>query len=160
MVNTAILILQVSKEARSEEKEGSPNRKSPKGKGEKEADKEAAPADAKLDAKADAPQLTTLLEFIAWLALQWREQDSGSRSRRLLRKSSGLGWAAGRGGFLGDELEAVQEASIRLQVNIVSRWQDAPCSSISVSITLHSAHARSRNFCDYLDVFTRELDQD
>ncbi len=107
----------MTKDARGEDKDSSsPNRKSPKGKGEKEADKEGVTGEENLDARADAPQLATLLEFIAWLALQWRQQESGSQSRRLLRKTSGLGWAAGRGGFLGDELEAVQEASIRLQV--------------------------------------------
>lgn len=115
--------LQVSKEARGDEKDGSsPNRKSPKGKGaEKEADKETEAQDDKPEARADAPQMGTLLEFIGWLALQWREQDMGSKSRRLLRKSSGLGWVSGRGGFLGDELEAVQEASIRLQVSTLLR---------------------------------------
>ena len=119
--------LQVSKDARGENKEGSsPNRKSPNSKGDKEAAKEAASEDAKPESKADAPQLATLLEFIAWLALQWREQESGSHSRRLSRRSSGLGWAAGRGGFLGDELEAVQEASVRLQVSLLVISQ-GPC---------------------------------
>lgn len=99
----------MSKDARGDKKEAStpPNKRSPR-----EVSKSEVEASPEGD-KDDVPPLGTLLEFIAWLALQWLEsQTEGLRS-----KSSGL-WASGRGGFLADEINAVQDASIRLQVTL------------------------------------------
>ena len=106
---------QVSKDARGEEKDSSPGKdtstakRSPRQQTKSEGEGSEMP-------KPDAPQITTLLEFIAWLALQWSEATRSSEPEGLKSKVSGFGWASGRGGFLADQLEAVQDASIRLQV--------------------------------------------
>lgn len=101
----------MSKDARADEKDAaSPAKKSPQQQGKTQ--KEASPPKGP---KPDAPPITTLLEFIAWLALQWTGEDSSEGV--LKSRGSGFGWVNGRGGFLADEMESVQDASIRLQVN-------------------------------------------
>lgn len=107
----------VSKEARGEEAEAaSPAKASP---GEKATTPKDSPPKAP---KPDAPPIMTLLEFIAWLALQWLVDSSGGP----LSKGSGIGWANGRGGFLADQLEDVQDASIRLQVTSLTPHPPTP----------------------------------
>ena len=55
------------------------------------------------------PEVATLLEFVAWVVLC--DVPATARSAN---------WFKGRGGFLADQLDAVREASIRIQVPLVS----------------------------------------
>lgn len=59
------------------------------------------------------PPLSNLLEFVAWMMLQLSaeqlESDKGSKGRL-------LDWSNGRGGFLGDQMSALHDASVKLQV--------------------------------------------
>eukprot|EP00884_Botryococcus_braunii_P013189 jgi/Botrbrau1/21871/Bobra.0249s0002.1 len=54
--------------------------------------------------KSSVPEVTNVLEFVAWLV--------GSGRSSTVPQSA---WLNGRGGFLADELPAVREASIRIQ---------------------------------------------
>lgn len=51
------------------------------------------------------PQVVSLLEFVAWVVLGGVPASVRSAN-----------WFKGRGGFLADQLDAVREASIRIQV--------------------------------------------
>ena len=68
----------------------------------------------KLSATAGVPEVFTLLEFIAWVVLE--SLDSGGKQASGLKSHSSASWMKGRGGYLADQLDTVQEASIRLQV--------------------------------------------
>lgn len=103
----------MSKDLRGEGKDGiSPGKKNPKQPGKEDGEETGL---SQGEVKPEAPQLATLLEFVAWLALQWREETK-AEAESLTRRTSGMGWVTGRGGFLADDLDALQEASIRLQV--------------------------------------------
>ncbi len=54
-------------------------------------------------------EVATLLEFVAWVVLC--DVPATARSAN---------WFKGRGGFLADQLDAVREASIRIQVPVLS----------------------------------------
>ena len=56
------------------------------------------------------PEVATLLEFVAWVV--FCEVPPSARSAN---------WFKGRGGFLADQLEAVREASIRIQARALQR---------------------------------------
>ena len=56
------------------------------------------------------PEVATLLEFVAWVV--FCEVPPSARSAN---------WFKGRGGFLADQLEAVREASIRIQASTLQR---------------------------------------
>ena len=56
------------------------------------------------------PEVATLLEFVAWVV--FCEVPPSARSAN---------WFKGRGGFLADQLEAVREASIRIQASASQR---------------------------------------
>jgi hypothetical protein len=61
----------------------------------------------------EVPPLSNLLEYVAWLVLMLSGEKFNSQlgsNGRLLE------WTNGRGGFLTDELDAVRDASVRLQV--------------------------------------------
>ena len=58
---------------------------------------------------ATVPEVATLLEFVAWVVLC--DVPATARSAN---------WFKGRGGFLADQLDAVREASIRIQVLLLS----------------------------------------
>jgi hypothetical protein len=51
------------------------------------------------------PEVVTLLEFVAWVVLGGVPASVRSAN-----------WFKGRGGFLADQLDAVREASVRIQV--------------------------------------------
>ena len=68
----------------------------------------------KLSATAGVPEVFTLLEFIAWVVLE--SLDNGGKRASGLKSHSSASWMKGRGGYLADQLDTVQEASIRLQV--------------------------------------------
>ena len=55
--------------------------------------------------QGSTPAVTTLLEFVAWLV--FTEVPASARSAN---------WFKGRGGYLADQLIAVREASVRVQV--------------------------------------------
>ncbi len=55
------------------------------------------------------PEVATLLEFVAWVVLC--DVPATARSAN---------WFKGRGGFLADQLDAVREASVRIQVHHLS----------------------------------------
>ena len=53
------------------------------------------------------PEVATLLEFVAWVV--FCEVPASARSAN---------WFKGRGGFLADQLDAVREASMRVQAGL------------------------------------------
>lgn len=57
-------------------------------------------------AKSSVPEVANVLEFVAWLVGSGRAATAPQTA-----------WLNGRGGFLADELPAVREASIRIQVS-------------------------------------------
>jgi hypothetical protein len=66
------------------------------------------------DAKSSIPEVANVLEFVAWLVGTGRAASAPQSA-----------WLNGRGGFLADELPAVREASIRIQVR--TKWPPSFC---------------------------------
>ena len=69
------------------------------------------PSDAPPTAsKLAVPAVSSLLEFVAWMALQSLPGGGTDPPCSFLKLAN---WLVGRGGYLADELDAVHEASIR-----------------------------------------------
>ena len=73
------------------------------------ADVKATTAGGALPTVSGAPPAATLLEFVAWLALNGRLTGAGGGGAA----SAAAAWAAGRGGPLRDELPAVGAIAVR-----------------------------------------------
>ena len=96
-VKCAVLRGQVSTSAKSKEAQ-TPAKASPEANGNAAEEPSGAGVQK-------VPEVATLLDFVAWVVLA--EVPATARSAN---------WFKGRGGYLADQLDAVREASIRVQV--------------------------------------------
>ena len=70
------------------------------------------------------PEVATLLEFVAWVV--FCEVPASARSAN---------WFKGRGGFLADQLDAVREASMRVQAGLSYCTAGSLCVATSATPT-------------------------
>jgi len=98
------------------------------------------------DEGPEVPPLSNLLEFVAWLVLllsgeEFNSQD-GSNGRL-------LDWTNGRGGFLSDEMDAVRDASVRLQVLffLLHRHPNLATRCVTAKFTAASVWGRAYRLC-------------
>lgn len=100
--------LQISKDAKAGQPVSTPTADSSTG-----ADSGAAPRSPRSPRspqfrQASIPEVATLLEFVAWVV--FCEVPASARSAN---------WFKGRGGYLADQLDAVRDASIRVQARLL-----------------------------------------
>ncbi len=105
-------VIQITKESRGSLPSKGADDGKPSSQGTPEANGNHSPRSAsprRSSGAVEVPEVATLLEFVAWVVLC--DVPATARSAN---------WFKGRGGFLADQLDAVREASIRIQVPILS----------------------------------------